>query len=92
MIGLSTFGVEHESRLRLITQAPDPASLAFDNTRDSGLDSVRFVSTTSTADQVPADLRKKMDDSDQLIVTTLVSGNHQGWLDQAIRNWINAGL
>jgi hypothetical protein len=65
---------------------------AFENTKDGGLDSVRFVSTTWTADQVSADLRTKMDDNDRLIVTKLVSGNHQGWLSQATWNWINSRL
>jgi len=64
----------------------------YENTKDSGLDSVRFVSTTLTADQVSTDLRTKLDKNDRIFVTKLVSGNHQGWLSQSVWDWINARL
>jgi hypothetical protein len=62
----------------------------FENIKDPGLDSVRFVSTTWTADQLSSDLRGYMDDNDKIIVTKLVSGNHQGWLAKSVWDWINA--
>lgn len=62
----------------------------YENTKDSGLDSVRFISTNLTADRLSEDLRKKLDDNDRIIVTKLVSGNHQGWLDEKVWEWINA--
>ena len=64
----------------------------YENKKDAGLDSVRFVSTNLTADQLSDDLRKKLDSNDRIIVTKLVSGNHQGWLDKTVWDWINARL
>lgn len=64
----------------------------YENKKDPGLDSVRFVSTNWTADQVSADLRTKLDDNDKIIVTKLISGNYQGWLSQAVWEWIAARL
>jgi len=63
-----------------------------ENTKDPGLDSVRFVSTNLSAEQVSDDLRKKLDDNDRIVVTKLVSGNHQGWLNKTVWDWINARL
>jgi hypothetical protein len=64
----------------------------YEHTYDSGLDSVWFLSTNWTADQVSADLRKYMDDNDKSIVTQLSKGTHQGWLTKAVWDWINARL
>lgn len=65
----------------------------YENTKDSGLDSVRFVSTNWTAEQVSTDLRTKLDKNDRIFVTKLgVSGNHQGWLSQRVWDWINDRL
>lgn len=65
---------------------------AYENTRDGGLDSVRFISTASSADQVDNYLRQKLDDNDRLMVTQLVRGGHQGWLEKAVWDWINLRL
>ena len=62
----------------------------YENKKDAGLDSFRFVSTNFTADQLSDALRKKFDGNDRIIVTKLVSGNHQGWLDKTVWDWINA--
>ena len=62
----------------------------YENKMDSGLDSVRFISTNLSADQLSNDLRKRLDDNDRIIVTKLVSGNHQGWLDKTLWEWIDA--
>lgn len=64
----------------------------YENTRDAALDSVRFVSTTQTADQLSDSLRTALDNNDRIIVTKLVSGNHQGWLAKDVWDWINARL
>lgn len=60
--------------------------------KDAGLDSVWFINSNSSAEVVAADVRTKMDDNDRLIVTKLVSGQHQGWLDPDVWIWINARL
>jgi hypothetical protein len=64
----------------------------YENTRDSGLDSVRFVSTSWSADQVSADLRQKLDNNDRILVTKLVRGDHAGWLAKSVWDWINARI
>ena len=64
----------------------------YENTRDSGLDSVRFVSTSLSAAQLNEDLRTKLDDNDRMIVTKLVSGDYSGWLSKDVWSWINARL
>lgn len=65
---------------------------AYENTRDSNLDSVRFISTRSSADQVDSYLRQKLDDNDRIIVAQLVRGGHQGWLNKDVWDWINQRL
>lgn len=64
----------------------------YDHIKDQGLDSVWFISGDSTADQIDADVRTKLDNNDRLVVTRLVSGQHQGWLDPSVWKWINARL
>lgn len=65
---------------------------AYDNTRDGGLDSVRFISTANSADQVDSYLRQKLDGNDRLFVTKLVRGGYQGWLSKDVWDWINQRL
>jgi hypothetical protein len=64
----------------------------YQHIKDEGLDSVWFIQSTAAADAVSADIRTRMDDNDRLIVTKLVSGQHQGWLDAAVWTWINSRL
>jgi hypothetical protein len=64
----------------------------YHNIKDEGLDSVRFIATDSSADQVSADLRQKLDDNDRLFVSRLRPGEHQGWLAKAVWEWIDARL
>lgn len=64
----------------------------YENVNDGGLESVRWISTSSTADEVSAFLRTKMDDNDRLFVSKLHSGHHQGWLQKTTWAWINARL
>jgi hypothetical protein len=64
----------------------------YETIRDPGLDSVRFVSSTYSADQLTNDLRTYMDSNDRIIVTRLNRGEHQGWLSKDVWNWINTRL
>ena len=64
----------------------------YDNIRDPGLDSVWFVSTTSTANEVSNHIRQYMDANDKHVVTLMRAGEHQGWLLQNVWDWINARL
>lgn len=64
----------------------------YENTKDQGLESVRWVSTTRTVDQVTDDLRTKLDANDRLFVCQVARGNHQGWLSQQVWDWINARI
>ena len=65
---------------------------AFDNTRDAGLDSVRFISAASSAAEIEGHLRQKLDADDRLFVTRLIAGGHQGWLSKSVWAWINQRL
>lgn len=60
--------------------------------RDVDLDSVWFLSTTWSADQIDADIRQYMDGNDRLFVTRLHQGEHQGWMNPKIWEWINSNL
>jgi hypothetical protein len=64
----------------------------YENMKDAGLDSVRFVSTNWSANQVENDLQTKLDKNDRIIVSKLVSEDHQGWLSEDVWDWINARL
>jgi hypothetical protein len=64
----------------------------YENTRDEGLDSVRFISTPSSVVQVEGYLRQKLDANDRLLVTRLNAGGHQGWLSKSVWEWINQRL
>lgn len=61
-----------------------------ENTKDSGLDSVRFISTTSSASEIQAYLIQKLDKNDRLFVSKLNSGERDGWLSKSVWDWINA--
>ena len=63
-----------------------------ENKRDQGLETVRFVSTTSTPNEIDAYLRQKLDNDDRLFVSRLNAGQHQGWLTKEVWDWINARL
>ncbi|MDT4818089.1 hypothetical protein FQZ97_511770 [compost metagenome] len=64
----------------------------YDHTKDGGLESVRWISTTGTADQVLEDLRAKLDANDRVFLSQVARGNHQGWLSQQVWDWINARI
>jgi hypothetical protein len=62
----------------------------YDYIRDTGLDSVWFLSTSSTTEQVSNHLLAHIDTTDRLIVTKLQQGSYQGWLHKDVWSWINA--
>ncbi|MBF8668389.1 hypothetical protein IR012_00435 [Pseudomonas putida] len=62
----------------------------YQNIQDPGLESVRWISSTYTAEQVCADLQTRLDATDRLFVTQITVGTHQGWLSKNIWDWINA--
>lgn len=64
----------------------------YDYTKDSGLESVRWISTTGTPDQVLEDLRTKLDANDRVFLSQVTRGNHQGWLSEQTWAWINSRL
>lgn len=63
-----------------------------DNTYDPGLESVRFVSTAKTAQQLYDYLDQKIDANDKIIVTKLNSGEYQGFLLKSVWDWIDARI
>lgn len=64
----------------------------YEHVKDPGLDSVWFLNSTASANDIDADVRTRMDNNDRLVVTKLNTGQHQGWLGQNIWEWINARL
>ena len=62
----------------------------YDFCKDSGLESVRWVSTTWTADQVSTDLLTKLDKNDRLFITRVPKGENAGFLNKTVWEWINA--
>jgi hypothetical protein len=64
----------------------------YENIRDAGLDSVRFIWTSSSAEQVSKDLQAKLDNNDRIIVTQLAQGGYYGRLTKDVWDWISARL
>jgi hypothetical protein len=62
----------------------------FENLKDTGLDSVRFVSTRDDAEDIVKYLRQGLDDDDRLVVSRLRAGEYQGWLAEEAWDWITA--
>lgn len=65
---------------------------SYSNKADSGLESVRFIETDQSADQVDSFLRQKLDTNDRLLVSKMNTGQHQGWLAKDTWEWIDARL
>lgn len=63
-----------------------------DSRQDSGLDSVRFVSTQWDAQQISDYLRKAQDSDDTLLVVRTHAGSSErtGWLSKETWDWIEA--
>lgn len=64
----------------------------FPNIKDSGLESVRWIKSQATAEQVYGDLATKLDGNDRIFVTQMTAGTHSGWLDKNVCDWIYANL
>jgi hypothetical protein len=64
----------------------------YEHVKDPGLDSVWFISSKSSVNDIDKFLRQRLDSDDRLIVTQLQQGTHQGWLSQSIWDWVNARL
>ncbi len=60
--------------------------------RDNGLDSVWFVSTHLSADQISEKLRGHIDSDDNVFVTRLHSGGHAGWMHKDIWPWLSSRI
>ena len=65
---------------------------SYEHTRDRGLETVRFISTTSTPTQISDYLRLKLDKNDRLFVTRVRKGENAGWLEQDVWTWVNSRL
>lgn len=64
----------------------------YPNAQDGGLESVRWVQSSGTAQQLSDDLRQKLDNNDRIFVSKLNAGQYAGWLNKDVGNWINARL
>ena len=64
----------------------------YQNIKDPGLETVRWISTDWSATQIDTDLRQKLDSNDNLFVSKLNSGEYQGWLSPDIWSWISPRL
>lgn len=60
------------------------------NHADTGLESVRWIATTLTADQLYRDLAQKIDKNDRLFVSRVKQTEYSGFLNQATINWLAA--
>lgn len=58
--------------------------------RDPDLDSVWFVSTTNSLQQVYEHVGRAIDQNDRLFVTKLHSHEYLGWLSKETVTWLNS--
>ncbi|MEZ0505499.1 hypothetical protein ACAW49_09560 [Pseudomonas sp. Env-44] len=64
----------------------------YDNTKDSGLESVRWINSGATAQQISDDLSTKVDGNDHLVIIKMNRGEFYGWLAKETWAWIEARL
>ncbi|HDS1832072.1 TPA: hypothetical protein QEM92_002720 [Stenotrophomonas maltophilia] len=64
----------------------------YHNTQDDGLESVRWVQSSGTAEQLSDDLRQKLDGNDRLFVSKLTADQYAGWLNMPIWDWVRSRL
>lgn len=60
--------------------------------KDPGLDSVWFVQSNEGATTLRDYIRVAMDDNDRIVVSRMNPGQHDGWLNKDVWEWINARL
>ena len=63
-----------------------------DNRKDSGLDSVRFISVSWNAEEIRDYLRTALDSNDTLFVTRIhpKSSERAGWMNEETWKWIES--
>ena len=61
----------------------------YPNIADPGLESVRFVASANSAEQISEHLRVKLDKNDRLFVSRIRNGERAGWLVQDVWDFIN---
>lgn len=62
----------------------------YPNVADPGLESVRWIESNASAQDISADLRKKLDDNDRIFVSKLSRGAYAGWLNKKVWEWIDS--
>lgn len=80
-------GRYHEARRAFIQHLE-----RYENTKNSGLDTVRWISSSATAQQISNDLSTKIDGNDYLVVTKMNKGEFYGWLAKDTWAWIGQRL
>jgi hypothetical protein len=65
---------------------------AYESISDRGLETVRLISSVSSAAQIEEYLRQKLDTNDRLFVSAVRQGGYAGWMDRGIGPWISARL
>jgi len=63
---------------------------AYDRITQKDLESVIFISTSSSVHQVQAHLRSGLDNNDTLFVSKIFKNESDGWMSQVVWDWINA--
>jgi hypothetical protein len=64
----------------------------YSNISDAGLESVRWIASTSSADEISTDLQTKLDSNDRIFVSKLSNSTHEGWLNQKTWDWIKQNM
>jgi hypothetical protein len=64
----------------------------YDHIKDTGLDSVWFVSSSDSAEVVDLGVRANMDSNGRLVVIELLVGHYAGWLSANVCSWIHERL
>lgn len=54
---------------------------------EANLDTVAFLNTTSSANEIYNHLKRNLDDNDRLYITQ-VGKNHEGYLNTPVANWL----
>ncbi|QQG38298.1 MAG: hypothetical protein HYS26_01985 [Candidatus Kaiserbacteria bacterium] len=62
----------------------------FPNTKDPGLDSVRFISSSQSSEQLAKFIKEAMDSNDSLMVMKMSGGDYYGYLQASTWEWINS--
>jgi hypothetical protein len=95
MVYLVTWDLNKEGSAYSIARARLMEGFNFYETNyNSSLDSVRFVSTEESANQIYEFLKEYKDDDDTIVIVKLEKGtdNHQGNLGKSLWEWINARI